>query len=179
MAAKIFQSWNDSSKFGQSHSLLIHHHKPLKLLFSCPRWPFHVRSCCSSQPAREGHWGHQRPTRFNKFITVHCTRPRGVYACYRLYLPNFPLLIGHSVTPLSSKSVPTISREHSGTQNIWHFNPLSLCTHTRTALSSPFLRPCYMASSQKDKEKYFGLALRHHSQAWQGFQHVPQMNHQK
>lgn len=90
----------------------------------------------SSQPTREGHWGHQRPTRFNKFVTVHCTRPRGVYACYRLYLPNFPLLIGHSVRPLSSKSVPTISREHSGTRNMWHFNLLCLCAHTWTTLFS-------------------------------------------
>lgn len=150
----------------------IHYWCTITTHLSCcsvvPGGPFKCTAAArSSHPASEGHWGHQRPTRFNKFVTVHCTRPRGVYACYRLYLPNFPLLIGHSVTPLSSKSVPTISREHTGTWNIWHLNPLSSCAYTWTALPSQFLRLCYMASSQKDKEKYFGLALYHHSQAWQ------------
>lgn len=66
-----------------------------------------------------------------------CTRAHGVYARCHPYFPNSSLFIAHTVTQLSSKSIPPFSKEHEGTRNIWRFHPLCLHTHTWITHSSP------------------------------------------
>lgn len=130
---RLLQSWSDSSKFGQHHSVLIHRHTPLKLPFRCPRWPFYVQRCCQPVSITGNTKGQHVLINYSPL----CTTPRGLYACYHLYSPNFSPSVAHTVTLLGSKSMPLISKEHSGTRNTWRFNPFCLCVHTWITLLHP------------------------------------------
>lgn len=120
----------------------------------------------ASQPASGCHGGHQRPN-VKKLLTVYATPDHMMLATVCFQVSHY---VEHILWPCWA-----VNPWHwfwKATRHIGSSNPFCLWGHAGITVSSTLLRLCHSVGSQKDTERYVGLALHLHSQAGQGLLHV-------